>query len=328
MPLQVGLFVDGRNPSEWGRPWREHYRRLVDVAAEADELGAGCIWLTEHHGFDDGYLTQPLVLAAAIAARTRHCRIGTAVVLAPIRHPRHLAEEAVVVDLLSDGRLELGIGAGYVPSEFEMFGVEMRSRFVDLDATFTQLRELFDRPGLTPAPVQDHLPVWLGYQQLVGARKAGRFGAPLLSIRRAVAAAYLEGLAEGGHDPATARLAGDVDIIVADDPEAAYQRIAPHYLHQLNSYNAAAGRPLHALEDLGDRRGASRVRVAVHLQVLTVDEAVADVKARVDGLPVEHVYTWSTVAEMPDDLAARHRELWLGPVRDSLTTESDQRSTP
>ncbi len=223
-----------------------------------------------------------------------------------------------MVDLLSDGRLELGIGAGYIPNEFEMFDVDMATRFTDLDATYRQLRTLFDEPGLTPPPVQEHLPVWLGYGQKVGARKAGRLGAPLLSMRRSVAAAYLEGLAEGGHDPSVARLAGDVDIIVADDPEAAWPRIAPHYLHQLNSYNAGAGRPLHQLQDLGDRRGEGRVRVAVHLTVLTVDEAIADVRTRVDGLPVEHVYTWSTVAEMPDDLAARHRELWLGPVRDAV----------
>jgi alkanesulfonate monooxygenase SsuD/methylene tetrahydromethanopterin reductase-like flavin-dependent oxidoreductase (luciferase family) len=319
MALEVGLFVDGRNPSQWRQPWREHYARLVEIAAEADELGADCIWLTEHHGFDDGYLTQPLVLAAAIAARTRRARVGTAVTLAPIRHPRHLAEEAVVVDLLSDGRLELGIGAGYVPGEFDMFGVDIGSRFRDLDAAYVQLRELLDGSSLTPPPFQARLPIWLGYQQPVGARKAGRLGASLLSIRRSVAAAYLEGLTEGGHDPAAARLAGDVDIVVADDPESAYERIAPHYLHQINSYSAAAGRPGFALEDLGDRRGEGRARVAVFLKVLTVDEAIADVRERIEGLPVAHVYTWSTVAEMPDDLAARHRELWLGPVRDALT---------
>jgi alkanesulfonate monooxygenase SsuD/methylene tetrahydromethanopterin reductase-like flavin-dependent oxidoreductase (luciferase family) len=318
--LRVGLFVDGRNPAAWHRPWPEHYARLVDIAVEADGLGADCIWLTEHHGFDDGYLTQPLVLAGAIAARTRRARIGTAVTLAPIRHPRHLAEEAAVVDLLADGRLELGIGAGYVPSEFELFGADIASRFADLDATFTQLRELFDQPGLTPPPVQEHLPIWLGYQQAVGARKAGRFGAPLLSIRRSVVAAYLEGMAEAGHDPSSARLAGDVDIIVADDPEIAYPRIAPHYLHQINSYSQAAGRPLYSLDDLGDRHGEGRARVAVNLTVLSVDEAVADVRRRTEGLPVEHVYTWSTVAEMPDDVAARHRELWLGPVRDALVS--------
>jgi alkanesulfonate monooxygenase SsuD/methylene tetrahydromethanopterin reductase-like flavin-dependent oxidoreductase (luciferase family) len=319
--LQVGLFVDGRNPPTWPRPWRDHYARLVDVAAEADGLGADCIWLTEHHGFDDGYLTQPLVLAAAIATRTVRARIGTAVTLAPIRHPRHLAEEAAIVDLLSHGRLELGIGAGYVANEFALFGADMSARFADLDATYSHLRGLFDDPGFTPPPAQEHLPVWLGYQQAVGARKAGRLGAPILSMRRSIVPAYLEGLAEGGHDPATARLAGDVDIIVADDPEAAYERIAPHYLHQLNSYNQGAGRPLLQRADLGDRLGEGRVRVAVHLTVLTVDEAIAEVRRRVDGLPVAHVYTWSTVAEMPDDLAARHRELWLGPVRTALRAD-------
>src|SRR5689334_5499750 len=150
MALKVGLFVDGRNPPEWQRPWPDHYARLVDIAVEADELGADCIWLTEHHGFEDGYLAQPLVLAAAIAARTRRARIGTAVTLAPIRHPLHLAEEAAVVDLLSRGRLELGIGAGYVPDEFDMFGADIATRFADLDATYLQLRDLFASSTLTP----------------------------------------------------------------------------------------------------------------------------------------------------------------------------------
>src|SRR5262249_58820990 len=119
-----------------------------------------------------------------IAARTRRTRIGTAVTLAPIRHPLHLAEEAAVVDLLSDGRLELGIGAGYIPNEFELFGVDMGTRFTDLYDTYRQLRELFDRPGLTPPPLQEHLPVWLGFGPPVGARQARRPGSPPLSIPR------------------------------------------------------------------------------------------------------------------------------------------------
>ena len=162
--------------------------------------------------------------------------------------------------------------------------------------------------------------MWLGYQQAIGARKAGRFGTPLLSIRRATVAAYLEGLAEGGRD----------DVAGAPRRRRRHHRgrrsrsclpaDAPHYLYQINSYSRAAGRPVHQLEDLGDRRGEGRARVAIHLTVLTVDEAIAEVRRQRRGSPVEHVYTWSTVAEMPDDIAARHRELWLGPVRDALTT--------
>ncbi|MDT3440694.1 MULTISPECIES: LLM class flavin-dependent oxidoreductase [unclassified Pseudofrankia] len=318
--LKVGLFVDARNPQPWRRPWREHYPRLLDLAAEADRLGADCIWLTEHHGFDDGYLPQPLVLAAAAASRTARARIGTAVLLAPIRDPVHLAEEAALVDLVSGGRLELGLGAGYVPGEFELFGVDMAARFATLDAVFTRVRALLTDGGVTPAPLQRPVPMWLGYGGPVGARRAGRMGASLLTIGRRAAAAYLEGLAEGGHDLASARLAGDVDIVVADDPEAAYERIRPHYLYQLNSYRQA-GRlgPPHSEAELGDRLGHGRARVQLNLLVLSPDEAVTEVRRRVAGLPVAHVYTWATVAQMPEDLAARHLELWLGPVRDALS---------
>jgi hypothetical protein len=58
--------------------------------------------------------------------------------------------------------------------------------------------------------------------------------------------------------------------------------------------------------------------VQLNLLVLTPEEAVSEVRRRIEGLPVEHVYTWSTVAEMPEKLAERHRTLWLGPVRDAL----------
>ncbi|MBL7500227.1 LLM class flavin-dependent oxidoreductase [Frankia sp. CNm7] len=317
--MKVGLFVDARNPPPWQRPWREHYPRVLDLAAEADRLGADCLWLTEHHGFDDGYLPQPLVLAAAMASRTRRARIGTAVLLGPIRDPRHLAEEAALVDLLSDGRLELGLGAGYVPGEFEMFGADMTARFATLDAVFARVRALLNDGEITPAPLQRPVPMWLGYGGPVGARRAGRMGASLLTIGRRTAAAYLEGLAEGGHDLASARLAGDVDIIVADDPEAAYERIRPHYLYQLNSYRLAARRsPAHTEAELGDRLGRGRGPVQVNLLVLSPDEAVAKIRGRVAGLPVEHVFTWATVAQMPEDLTSRHLQLWLGPVRDAL----------
>jgi alkanesulfonate monooxygenase SsuD/methylene tetrahydromethanopterin reductase-like flavin-dependent oxidoreductase (luciferase family) len=316
--LGIGVYLDARNPPPWQRPWREHYPRLLELVAESERLGADSVWLTEHHGFEDGYAPQPLVLAAAIATRTTRARIGIAVVLGSLRDPVHLAEEAAMVDLLSGGRLELGLGAGYVPEEFELFGVDMAARFTRLDATFLEVRRLLNEGGVSPAPLQQPFPVWLGYVRDVGARKAGRFGAPLLTFARPTVATYLEALAEGGHDPSTARLAGGVSIVVADDPEAAYVRIAPHYLYQVNSYLTAAGQRPCTPDELGDRLARGRTPVRVNLLVLSPDEAVAEVRRSTDGLPVEHVFTWATVAAMPDDLVARHLELWLGPVRDAL----------
>jgi len=109
--VKVGVYADLRNPPAWRRPWAEHYARTLDRIAGAERLGIDSAWVTEHHFFEDGYLPQPLTLAAAIAARTSRIRIGTAVMLAPLRAPIQIAEEAAVVELVSDGRLELGLGA-------------------------------------------------------------------------------------------------------------------------------------------------------------------------------------------------------------------------
>src|SRR5690242_5556583 len=103
------------------------------MCEEAELLGCESVWLTEHHLFDDGYLPQPLTFAAAVAARTRRLRIGTAIVIAPLHHPVELAEQAAVVDIISHGRLELGLGAGYRVPEFQLYGAEVSTRYDTAD---------------------------------------------------------------------------------------------------------------------------------------------------------------------------------------------------
>ena len=85
--MKLGLYLDMRNPPRWPTPWADLYHAPIDLVADAERRGAHAVWLTEHHGFADGYLSQPLALAAALAVRTRTLRIGTAVLLAPLRHP-------------------------------------------------------------------------------------------------------------------------------------------------------------------------------------------------------------------------------------------------
>ncbi|HZP16031.1 MAG TPA: LLM class flavin-dependent oxidoreductase, partial [Nocardioides sp.] len=238
--MKLGLYFDLRNPGPWQRPYAHVYGRALELIATAERLGAGSVWFTEHHLFDDGYLPQPLTMAAAVAARTEHTRIGTAVVLAPLRHPRHIAEEAAVVDILSGGRLELGFGAGYSMPEFSAFGAVWAERYARTDATVTEVRRLLDESRVTPPPLQRPFPMWVGCQGPQGARRAGRLGAGLLSLRRELLEPYRAGLADGGHDPSAAHLAGLLDVVVADDPEEARERILPHYAHQLNTYRRAA----------------------------------------------------------------------------------------
>ncbi|MFD0446829.1 LLM class flavin-dependent oxidoreductase [Streptomyces indonesiensis] len=85
--MESGILFDLRNPEAWHRPWADHYARSLEWCEEVDRRGIGGVWFTEHHLFEDGYLPQPLVFAAAAAARTRDCRIGTAVILPNLRRP-------------------------------------------------------------------------------------------------------------------------------------------------------------------------------------------------------------------------------------------------
>ena len=321
--MKLGLYFDLRNPAPWARPWPEVYGRALDLVVEAERLGAASVWFSEHHLFADGYLPQPLTFAAAAAARTSRVRIGTAVLIAALRPAALVAEEAAVIDQISGGRLELGIGAGYSVPEYEFYNADITKRYGLTDAAVAEIRRLLDDGIVTPPAVQNPFPIWLGYQGPQGAKRAGRLGVGLLSLDRALLDPYREGLVEGGHDPATARTGGMLDIIVADDPEEAFERILPHYAHQLNSYRAAAvagsGRDAPkeiTVEKL--RGGAAQKGQIPGLRVLTPTDAVAAIREATGGSPVEHVYLWASVAGMPDEIVERHVELTCTQVAPNL----------
>lgn len=320
--MKLGLFFDLRNPEPWARPWPELYGGTLDLLERAEQLGCEAAWFTEHHRFADGYLPQPLTFLAAVAARTRTMRIGTAILLAALRPAPLVAEEAAVVDQLSGGRLELGIGAGYSHPEYELYDKDITRRYGLTDAAVAEVRRLLDDGVVTPPAAQRPFPLWLGYQGPQGARRAGRLGVGLLSLDRSLLDPYREGLVEGGHDPATARTGGMLDIVVADDPEAALERILPHHLHQANTYAEAAvagtgrePRVLTAEKVLSRQMGPGSIP---GLRVLTPDEAVAAIREATEGGPVEHVYLWASIAGMPDDLVERHLELLFTEVRPRL----------
>ncbi len=321
--MKLGLYFDLRNPAPWARPWPEVYGRALDLVVEAERLGAASVWFSEHHLFTDGYLPQPLTFAAAAAARTSRVRIGTAVLVAALRPAALVAEEAAVIDQLSGGRLELGIGAGYSVPEYELYNADITKRYGLTDAAVAEIRRLLDDGIVTPPAAQNPFPLWLGYQGPQGAKRAGRLGVGLLSLDRSLLDPYREGLVEGGHDPATARTGGMLDIIVADDPEEAFERILPHYAHQLNSYRAAAvaGSSRDAPKEITVeklRGGAAQKGQIPGLRVLTPTDAVTAIREATEGSPVEHVYLWASVAGMPDEIVERHVELTCTQVAPNL----------
>ena len=321
--MKVGFYLDLRNPEAWARPWSEIYGRGLDLVVEAERLGADMVWLSEHHLFPDGYLPQPLTMAAAIAARTSRIGIGTAVLLAALRPPMLVAEEVAVVDQLSGGRLVLGIGAGYSVPEFEAYATDISRRYGLTDAAVVEIRRLLDEDVVTPPAAQRPFPIWLGYQGPQGARRAGRLGVGLLSLDRTLLEPYREGLLGGGHDPASARTGGVLDIVLADDPESAFATMLPHYAHQLNSYRHAAvagtGRPLPKIITVEKLAGGAERRQGIPgLRVMTPGEAVAAIHEATADAPVEHVYLWASIAGMPEALVERHLELLFTEVAPRL----------
>ena len=125
------------------------FRETIELAVQAERLGFDSFWVAQHHdGHLGGLLGSPLVLLAAVAQHTDRIRLGTGVVALPLEEPRRLAEDAAVVDAVSGGRLELGIGAGADADASDRFGREHEDRHDDCLAALDQLLELL--PGAEP----------------------------------------------------------------------------------------------------------------------------------------------------------------------------------
>ena len=309
--MKVGIYFDLRNPPEWPQDPTRLFGFAREMCEEAERLGCDSVWTTEHHLFDDGYMTQPLGFLNAVAARTKTVRLGTAIVIAPLHHPVEIAEQAALVDILSGGRLDLGLGAGYRIPEFDLFGKDLSTRYGTTDATALEVRRLFAEGGLTPRPVQQELPLWMGYGGPQGARRAGLLGAGLLTANGEMWSHYRDGLIEAGHDPAIGRMAGGLQGFVTEDPERDWALVSKHLAYQVDSYRR------HMVEGTG--RGTPRPVDPEKMRQVdpnspplasflydTPEAFAARVIAATAGTPVEQVYIWASLGGAPDELTAQH----------------------
>lgn len=307
--MNVGIYFDLRNPPEWRADSTRLFGFTLEMCEEADALGCHSIWLSEHHLFTDGYLSQPLTYASAIAARTKQARIGTAIVIAPLHHPAELAEQAAVVDLISGGRLDLGLGAGYRVPEFALFGADIARRYTATDQCARELRRLWD--VVTPAPVQPRVPIWMGYMGPRGAGRAGRLGERLLSADPSLWAPYRDALVTAGHDPSSGRMAGGINGWVSDDPEADWPMVSKHVSHQFDSYRrhmveGTDQPPPRPIDPERLRRRDALKGPLGYFLLGTADDVAARIREVTAGAPVETIFFWASIAGMPEDDVARH----------------------
>src|SRR6266481_6120382 len=110
----------------------ELYRDHLEEAVLAEELGFDCVWASEHHFSPDAWNPSPFTFLSAVAARTERVRLGTYVLLLPLHNPLRVAEDVAVLDNISRGRVDLGVGIGSAPNEFATFGIPVEGRLGSL----------------------------------------------------------------------------------------------------------------------------------------------------------------------------------------------------
>lgn len=241
MELGFGLITCQRYPGD-PRTAADLYREALELAKASEAAGLDSVWTSEHHFWDDEYMPSLLVLSSAFGAVTSRIKIGTGVLLAPLYHPIRLAEDAATVDLISGGRLILGLGLGWRAEEFERLGVPMQGLGKRMSHTIKVLRGAWGREpftyegsplNVTPKPSQS-IPIWVGGTADPALRRAGRLGdayfgsmVPLDDVarRKSVVEAAIQ---KAGRDPSKFTWALHEPVWATDDPEKDLDRVLPH----------------------------------------------------------------------------------------------------
>ena len=323
----------------------------VDQMVLSEELGFDSVWLTEHHFADYGLSSAPSVLAATLAARTRTIEIGTAVYVIPFHHPVRLAEETATLDILSHGRLVVGIGRGNRPLEFVGHGIvqdENRTRMEEgvdvLLQAWTQPRVTFhgrhwqiDNLPVQPQPVQTpHPPIAIAATSDQSVAWAAQRGFRILSSGLGTSLAALERL----RDVYTAALDACATpaetrrdllshwvvtkhVYVADTDEQARREAEPHERWYLDSF-ARSLRPdgLNVSDAVRQQANQMVERTASRRFEDLIDEALligspATIRERVAALQaagVGELVCWMNFGGLPFDRVRRSMRLFIEEV--------------
>jgi alkanesulfonate monooxygenase SsuD/methylene tetrahydromethanopterin reductase-like flavin-dependent oxidoreductase (luciferase family) len=199
--VQFGLFFEAQIP----RPWdpdgeRRLFHELLEQIELADRLGYDYVWCTEHHFMEEySHLSAPEVLLAAASQRTRRIRLGHGIIQLTTNVPARVAERVATLDLVSDGRVELGLGEGGSVTELHPFGVRFRDKREIFDEAVRCLMPMFfavkghefkgkyfDFPlrAVVPQPLQKpHPPLWVACSQYETIVRAGQIGMGALGFQ-------------------------------------------------------------------------------------------------------------------------------------------------
>ena len=336
-------------------PQEQVFSELLEEIDYAEELGFDSVWVPEHHYATPGIIGNPLLLATAISQRISRIRIGTAAVVLPFQHPLRIAEDAALIDVLSNGRFMLGVGRGWQVPEFEAFQVDQtasKAMFAEgmeiihkawTEETFSHHGEFwsFNDVSVFPRPVQKpHPPI---YQTVVTPGSYERAGSLGYSIIRSLnfvsidtvevgTRLYEEQLRMAGKQLSDFDLPLTVKIHVAETDEEAIRDAAPNaqwFYDALSTFlPGAPGRPRPAsgYEEYPD----APEKVAK----LAADDpwswgacygspetVLKSMKAYSERVFTNHWVTWMRIGALPHEKVMRSMELFAKEVMPRLRTQ-------
>jgi alkanesulfonate monooxygenase SsuD/methylene tetrahydromethanopterin reductase-like flavin-dependent oxidoreductase (luciferase family) len=251
----VTAFVsrfDFRAPGADRATRQELYGRALEQAAYLDEHGHDALMISEHHASDDGYLPSPLVVTAAVAARTTRVPITVSALLVNFYEPVKLAEDVAVLDHLSAGRVSYTFGLGYRREEYALFGRSWETRGADVEERIQLLLALWRGEevvhdgrsvSISPLPFSEPHPfLFYGGGSPAAARRAARLGLAFQPnvAEKALRDVYLEECARLGREPGFVLLPppGPGTVFCSEDPDRFWASYGEHLLADATAYRS------------------------------------------------------------------------------------------
>ena len=286
--LRIGVSYDFRNPPDSGVSDQYLYAEILEQVQWLDSIGADLVWFTEHHFVEDGYLPSWVPVAAAMASVTQHVRFGTDICLMPFNHPIRLAEDLAVLDNLSGGRVDLGIGMGYAPHEFRGFGLPVARRvslmnegievlqrcFTGERFSYQGKRYQFEDVKITPGYVQQGgPPLWVAAMSEAGALRAAHYDCNFLpqGVKAESYDPWVNALQQSGRNPADYRVGIIRSILVTDDKANDWEPVRASERYRMQLYRKF-------FEESGEGFGRKGEQVPQTWIVGDVDHCVAELK--------------------------------------------------
>ncbi len=255
--MKVGLTYSISAPKD--STVAEGFRDTVDHVLLAEQLGYECALVSEHHFLKNDMLPSPLIAVSYLAAKTERIKLGTGLLLLPLHDPIRIAEDAAVVDVVSNGRLILGLGQGFRPEEFDGFhrklkdrntlmreGLQLLRRFwTEKDVTFEGEMFNYKNLNVTPKPLQKSPPIWIGAKMPGAIKLAADLGdvwyadpiTPLHLIKER-REGWLAALDENGKGRDSASMAYYREFFVGPTTEAAWENGGNGIIKEYGGYLA------------------------------------------------------------------------------------------